>query len=268
MYVRHRTDCHRPPTQHESSVPAQLTHSPPHPGDVTTKKGAPRPTVGTNVCQLGKRVEFRWEQGQTPSGGGGGGGDGAASASAPGKAVRQSSPPLRAPPVSGEAHISCCVSGWTIHWRCASGTGPVGWAGGAAQSNIVAALPSTACLGSWSDHTARHASSPSLAARMLVTNDALPSELMFHCCFCDVVSQGHMMDLVAAAPGGPGPPLATASSIVSPIAAMAEAAYEEEFSESHGRGFGPQSTTSLLAASPQSTGAASSNNRLACRQRG
>ena len=86
---------------------------------------------------------------------------------------------------------------------------------------------------------------------------------MFHCCFCDVVSQGHMMDLVAAAPGGPGPPAAMASSIVrSPIAAMAEAAYEEEFSESHGRGFGPQSTTSLLAASPQSTGAASSNNRL------
>ena len=50
---------------------------------------------------------------------------------------------------------------------------------------------------------------------------------MFHCCFCDVVSQGHMMDLVAAAPGGPGPPAAMASSIVSPIAAMAEAAYEE-----------------------------------------
>ena len=142
--VRHRTctDCHRPPwpTQQESSVPAQLTHSPPHPGDVTTKKGAPRLTVGTNVCQLGKRVEFRWEQGQTPSGGGGGG-DGAASASAAGKAVRQSSPPLCAPPVSGEAHISCCVSGLTTHWRCASGTGPVGWAGGAAQSNIVAALP-------------------------------------------------------------------------------------------------------------------------------
>jgi hypothetical protein len=134
--------------------------------------------------------------------------------------VRQSASPLRAPPVSGEAHTSCCVSGLTTHWRCASGTGPVGWVRGTAQPNIVAALPSTGCLGSWSENTARHASSPSLTARRLVTKDALPSELMFHCCFCDVASQGHMMDLVAAAPpGGGGPPAAMASTVS--IAAIA-----------------------------------------------
>ena len=101
---------------------------------------------------------------------------------------------------------------------------------------------------------------------------------MFHCCFCDVVSQGHMMDLVAAAPGGPGPPAAMASSIVSPIAAMAEAAYEETWQRAQPvaatappaalnveiltggvllepRAGSARSRPTSLAASPQSTGA-------------